>query len=132
VRKRSIVWTAMALAPVGALLPAGVASAAPARTQVAIQPEQGGFSGYVSSSNRSCANGRKVLIYKTQRGKKPRLVASDIAQANGDRYMWSKGVPGPGRYFAAVKATRSCAGAKSRTASPQPAPADAPPAGAGA
>jgi hypothetical protein len=121
VRTKAALWTAIALAAIGGLFFAGIATAAPARTTVSIQPEQTGFSGFVSSSRASCANGRRVHLYR-QVGRRWRHAGSDIAQPNGPRFQWAIQVPQPGRYYAAVKATRSCRAARSRVASPQPAP----------
>jgi hypothetical protein len=118
----------MVLTAAGLLFAAEVASAAPARTRVTIQSEQTGFSGYVSSTRESCANGRRVLLYRRQ-GTRNVRVGSDIAQANGDRFQWAIQVPQGGKYFAAVRRTRSCYGARSRLASPQPAPPNGAPPG---
>jgi hypothetical protein len=87
-------------------------------TTVTIQAESGGdFFGYVKSSDKNhCANNRKVTLYKLQ-GTSPdpsadQKIGSDLAQANGNGYMWSTGNTGErhGKFYARVKKTEFCAG----------------------
>jgi hypothetical protein len=106
--------TVVALAAIAALLPAGSASAARARTTVTIGSEHSGFSGTVSSRRAACANNRKVWIYK--QGRRPLLVGTATATQDGAIFRWTRRVPnGSGQYYATVKATRSCGAAKSGT-----------------
>lgn len=111
-------WTAVLACIAVALVFAPSAAAAPAKTTVSISPEQSGFSGFVKSSKTSCANGRKVSLYRKQ-GKKSIFVKSDTATANGTRYQWAIQVSRSGRYYAKVKGSSKCGAASSRTASPQ-------------
>lgn len=119
--RKPVLLAATVVSVVGAVLPAGVASAAPARATLSIAPEETGFSGYVSSPRRSCAAGRRVTMVKLVPGR-PGInpVASDVAQPNGTRFMWAIQVATPGRYYARVTKTRQCAAAKSRTISTRP------------
>ncbi len=97
----------------GSVVSAGARS--PAKTKVTIIPESGGFFGYVYSPKPGrCANNRVVKLYK-QRGRhqKPSVdtkIGSDIAQANGDRYMWSTGNTGfmPGKFYARAGKVAGC------------------------
>ncbi len=119
-----LLWVA-ALAALGALAFAGIAMAGgKADTKVTIKAESDGFFGFVKSSKpKQCANGRKVILYK-QRGDAPnrhvdQKIGSDIAQANGDKYMWSTGNTGKphGDYYAFAKHTTKCRADYSRTVS---------------
>ena len=66
------------------------------------------------ATKEKCANGRKVTLYK-QKGDDPdpggdKKIGSDIAQANGDKYMWSTGNTGStkGYFYAYAKKTKGC------------------------
>jgi hypothetical protein len=93
--------------------PAG--ARAPAKTKVTIQAESGGFFGYVFSPKpQKCANNRVVKLYKQKGAHQspstdPRI-GSDIAQPNGDRFMWSTGNTGfaPGKFYARAGRTTGC------------------------
>jgi hypothetical protein len=111
-------WTAVLACVAATLVFAPSATAAPARTTVSISPQQGGFSGFVRSSKRACANGRKVYLYRRS-GRRSIFVKSDPATANGDRFQWAIQVSRGGRYYARVKGSRQCGAASSRTVSPQ-------------
>ena len=97
----------------GSIVSAGARS--PAKTKVTIIPESGGFFGYVYSPKPGrCANNRVVRLYK-QRGSKQKpsvdtKIGSDIAQANGNRYMWSTGNTGfrPGKFYARAGKIPGC------------------------
>ena len=87
-------------------------------TQVTIQAESGGdFLGFVKSSDKNqCAANRKVTLYRLL-GTSPnpgadQKIGMDLAQANGDGYMWSTGNTGErhGKFYARVKKTETCAG----------------------
>ena len=85
-----------------------------ASTTVTIQGG-GSISGYVKSSNENkCANGRKVIVFRVKQGGKEK-VTTDTASPNGDKYQWSAGNPGNGKYFAKVKETDKCEGDVSKT-----------------
>jgi hypothetical protein len=110
------------------LLAASAMGASPTPTKVTIQAESGGdFFGYVKSSDKShCASDRKVILYKLQ-GDSPKpsadqKIGSDIAQANGDSYMWSTGNTGErhGKFYARVKKTEFCAADLSPVVKAQP------------
>jgi hypothetical protein len=112
---------------VAAGLLAALALAAPATagggasTKVTIKAESGGFFGFVKSSDPDCANGRKVTLFKqlgsSQDPKADQKIGSDIAQANGDGYMWSTGNTGShsGFYYARAGKTSGCKADTSKT-----------------
>lgn len=93
-----------------------------ADTKVIIKAESGGFFGYVKSSNPDlCANGRKVKLFQ-QLGSSPdpkndQKIGSDIAQPNGNKYMWSTGNTGShkGNFYAKAGKVSGCKGAISKT-----------------
>ena len=81
-----------------------------ASTTVTIQGG-GSISGYVKSSNENkCANGRKVIVWRVKKDAPDQKVVTDTATANGDKYQWSAGSPGNGKYFAEAKETSKCEG----------------------
>jgi hypothetical protein len=112
--------TALAVASLGiASVPAGAdeaSVAAKSGTRVSIQKEQAGFSGFVRSSRDSCESGRKVTLYRKS-GNSTKRAGSDTAQPNQDAAQWSISVRKNGKYYAAVKATKQCKAARSRTLS---------------
>jgi hypothetical protein len=111
-----------ALAVVGAMLLAGMASAGTAApTTLTIKAKSGDFSGTIDSTRPlKCAKDRNVIVYK-QKGKEQDLsvdkkVASDTAGLSGDHYEWSTGNTGlSGKFYAHVKRTPDCKAASSRT-----------------
>jgi hypothetical protein len=112
--KRKITISAVALVSCAALIVASSALAGKAETKVKIKAESGGFYGYVKSSKTKCANGRKVVLYK-QKGNAPnpkhdQKIGMDIAQANGNKYMWSTGNTGymKGYFYAYAKRIKGC------------------------
>ncbi len=112
--KSKPVLAVLALTACTALVVASAAFAGKAQTKVKIKAESGGFYGYVKSDKKKCANGRKVVLYK-QKGKNPKpgkdkKIASDIAQANGTKYMWSTGNTGymKGYFYAYAKQIKGC------------------------
>jgi hypothetical protein len=93
-----------------------------AETKVKIEAESGGFFGYVKSTNtQKCANGRKVTLYEQtgnhQNPKADTKIGSDIAQANGNKYMWSTGNTGShkGNFYAKAGKISGCAAGFSKT-----------------
>ena len=118
--KRRFLAAALAVASLG--VAAGTAGAddasvaAKSNTTLSIQKEEGGFSGFARSSNRSCHSGRKVTLYRKS-GKKSTKTGSDTAQPNQDGSQWSINVKKSGKYYASVKATKTCKGATSKTLS---------------
>ncbi len=93
-------------------------------TKVTIKGHEGDYYGYVKSSKpNKCANNRKVLVYKLKgNGYDPgsdQKIGSDIAQANGDGYMWSIGNSGfkHGNFYAYAKKTSKCKSAFSKVIS---------------
>jgi hypothetical protein len=103
-------------ATIGMASSANAASAA--KTSVSIKAQQGGFFGQVKSSNSKCANGRKVTLYRVS-GNKSTKAGTDVAQPNGDGYMWSINVSKSGKYYAKAAATSGCAAGQSKTISAQ-------------
>lgn len=101
-----------------------VAHSSKSKTRVTIQREEIGFSGFVLSKNEDCHNGRKVLLFKKgDRHHRTKFIGQDIAEPNGDGSQWfiqnnlntgdSASKEG-GKYYAKVKSTSECKGAKSR------------------
>ena len=108
------VLAALAVAALALLVVAASAFAGRAETKVKIKAESGGFYGYVKSDKTKCANGREVTLYK-QKGNGPdpsrdKKIGSDIAQPNGDKYMWSTGNTGyqKGYFYAYAKKIKGC------------------------
>ncbi len=111
---RKLLSAALALTACALMVVATAAFAARAETKVTIKAESGGFFGYVKSEKTKCANGRKVTLYKLKGNgydpKNDEKIGSDIAQANGDKYMWSTGNTGSrkGNYYAYAKKIKGC------------------------
>ena len=100
------------------LSPAAVTPTA-TTTKLMIKAQQGGFFGYVQSRNSACEVGRKVTLYalagRTRNLKRDRKIGTDTAQPNGPDSMWSVNTERPGRFYAHIKASGSCAAAFSAT-----------------
>ena len=111
--KRTTISIALAIAAVCGLMAfAGSAGAATA-TKVTIKHQSIGFFGFVKSDKQKCANGRKVTLYKMKGDNpKPRddaKLGDDIAQPNGDGYMWSINTNAHrGDFYARAKAIPGC------------------------
>jgi len=95
-----------------------------AATKVTIKGHNGDYYGFVKSDDvDNCANGREVTVYKLKgNGYDPgsdKEIGSDIAQANGDGYMWSIGNSGAkkGDFYAYAKKTKHCKSAFSKVIS---------------
>ena len=112
--KSKPILAVLALAACAALVVAASAFAGRAETKVKIKAESGGFYGYVKSDKTKCANGRKVTLYKLKGNgydpKHDQKIGSDIAQANGNKYMWSTGNTGymKGYFYAYAKQIKGC------------------------
>ncbi len=105
--------TALAVASLG--IGGGVADAA-TKTKLSISAEEEAFSGSLSSSKAKCEADRKVSLFQ-QKGKKPnpkkdKRVGSDLSANDGD---WSVKTGKEGKFYATVKANKSCTGATSKT-----------------
>jgi hypothetical protein len=109
---------AAAAITVSGVLATGASAANLTPTTVTIQAESGGdFFGFVKSPDKNqCAANRKVTLYRLL-GTSPnpgadQKIGMDLAQANGDGYMWSTGNTGErhGKFYARVKKTETCAG----------------------
>jgi hypothetical protein len=71
----------------------------------------------VQSKDADCADGRKVTVYEVRQGKDRKVGADKSFAGKGDTYVAvidSLGTP-PGKYYASVKDTNACKGAKSKT-----------------
>lgn len=114
-RKLFSAMTAIAVCGAVVAFTGSAGARAPAKTTVTIRAESGGFFGYVYSPKpHKCANNRLVKLYR-QKGSKQSpstdvRINSDIAQANGDRYMWSTGNTGfsPGKFYARAGKISGC------------------------
>ncbi len=111
-----LITISAALSAAAALALAGIAGAhGSAPTKVTIKKESDGFFGFVDSPKaHKCANNRKVTVYK-ETGSSPdpgsdQKIGSDIAQPNGDGYMWSTGNTGhqKGSFYARAKRIKGC------------------------
>ena len=109
---------AAAAVSITGLLAASAMGASLTPTKVTIHAESGGdFFGFVKSLDKNqCAANRKVTLYRLL-GTSPnpgadQKIGMDLAQANGDGYMWSTGNTGErhGKFYARVKKTETCAG----------------------
>ena len=117
--KKTAAWAVLVVA--ASTWTAGTAEAGGlAASTVTIRAEGVDLSGTVSSPRPArCADGRKVIVYK-QRGARgggdDRRIASDTAERQGDRYVWSTGNTGiEGRFYSKVRRTDQCRGDTSRT-----------------
>ena len=95
-----------------------------AKTKVTIKGSGGDYYGFVKSDDEDhCANGREVTVYKLKgNGYDPshdKEIGSDIAQANGDGYMWAIGNSGAkkGDYYAYTAKIKGCKKAFSKVIS---------------
>lgn len=90
-------------------------------TKVSIKGDNGDYYGYVKSADTDCANGREVKVFKQlgsdQDPKHDQKIGTDVAQANGTKYMWAIGNSGykHGKFYAKVGKTSECKGATSKT-----------------
>lgn len=113
----------LALATCAALVLAGSAVAGgSAETKVKIKAESGGFYGYVKSSDpQTCAANRKVTLFQQtgtdQNPKADVKIGTDLAQANGNKYMWSTGDTGShkGNFYAKAGKIPGCKAGYSET-----------------
>ena len=111
------VFTAVAAMVIaGAFATGAAASTAKTPTEVTIKGENGDFYGNVKSSDPSCADGRKVTVFKLK-GASPnpsedRKIASDTASFSGGKYRWSTGNTGEknGQFYARVVKNDHCTG----------------------
>ena len=77
------------------------------------------WSGKITSSKASCANKRVVLIYKVRPGADQKVGSTKAKRSTGAVGHWwafekRYAVKSSERYYALVKATSSCAGARSK------------------
>lgn len=109
---------AAAAITVSGVFATGASAASLTPTKVTIQAESGGdFFGFVKSPDKNqCAANRKVTLYRmlgtSPNPRADQKIGSDLAQANGDGYMWSTGNTGQrhGKFYARVKKTQTCTG----------------------
>jgi hypothetical protein len=105
-----------AMIVLGALATGASASVGKSATEVTIKGENGDFYGNVKSSDPSCAEGRKVTVFKLK-GSSPnpsvdRKITSDTASLSGGKYRWSVGNTGEknGFFYARVVKNDHCTG----------------------
>ena len=113
--RRTISVAVMVAAVCGLMAFAGIAGAAGGTpTKVTIRHQQGGFFGFVKSDKpNKCSNNRKVILYKMKGDSpKPRndaKLGNDVAQPNGDGYMWSINTKAHrGDFYARARAIPGC------------------------
>ena len=109
------------VAVLGACLILGVAGSAFAgtKTKVTIKEQSGGFYGYVKSNKDKCSVSRVVALLK-QKGNSPKLsrdkvISTDVAQANGDKYMWAISSSTKGKFYAYAPKISGCKAGRSKT-----------------
>jgi len=90
-----------------------------AKTKVTIKEQSDGFYGYVKSGDKSCEISRIVVILK-QKGGSPdpghdKLISTDVAQANGGKYMWSISSNAKGRIYAYAPKISGCKAGRSKS-----------------
>jgi hypothetical protein len=100
-RLMRIVATAAAAIAVLVALP-GAASAADIQTTVSLDPQPGGFYGYVDSPDPGCELNRTVELYRIKKNKQLKLVSSTVAASIGERSYWSLAGAKSGKYVAQV------------------------------
>ena len=117
-RTRATIAAALGVLAAAALAVPAVAGGG-AKTKVSIEAQSGGFFGFVESKKEKCANGRKVKLYKqlgsSQDPKHDEKVGTDIAQANGDGFMWAINVDAGGKYYAKTGKSSGCKNGSSPT-----------------
>lgn len=104
--------TAVALLAAAGILAVPAMSAAATPTSVSIEPEIGGFFGYVHSSKQKCELNRTVKLYKVKHGHKT-LIGKDLAQPNGPDSQWFVNTNLNGKFYAHVGKAPGCAPANS-------------------
>ena len=101
---------------------AAYAGGGPAKTKLTTSFQAGAvgsqdlFVVEVQSKDTDCADGRKVTIYKVESGKDRKIGADKSFAGKGDSYVAiieSLGTT-TGKYYASVKETNACQGAKSK------------------
>jgi hypothetical protein len=119
-RAKYLAVPAIALCMVGVGFTDSADASAKAKTKVTIHAENTDLSGTVKSKKPyKCAANRTVLLVQ-QIGKRgggnDKLIAYDTASLEGGVYRWSTGNTGiEGKFYAKVKSTHWCKGAKSKT-----------------
>lgn len=119
--KRIWVAVGVAVAAVGLSGPAGAA----AKTATTLTLEDASYSGgqtewwgEVSSPKRSCADDRKVTLFRARAGQDQKIASTrSFPGTVGDGIYWvyeQQGQAPAGRYYAKAAATKRCAGAMSR------------------
>jgi hypothetical protein len=89
----------------------GSAANRPVKTQITIKPWPKPF-GYVTSSKASCANGRRVAIFRREGGKqnpsRDTRVATSAARRFHGTYQWSTDIKGGGSFYAKARHQAGC------------------------
>ncbi len=78
------------------------AASADTQTTVSLDPQQGGFYGYVDSPDPGCELNRTVELYRVKKNKQLKLVTSTGAVPIGERSYWSLAATKSGKYVAQV------------------------------
>jgi len=111
----ALLATAAALVPLGSMGITGAQAAAPAKTKVSIQTQNGDFQGTIKSKKRKCMKDREVTVYR-QAGSKPKpstdqRVASDTSSLQNGKGVWETGNTGlrdGQRYYAHTPKKAGC------------------------
>ena len=83
-------------------------------------PNSSYYEGSITSSKKSCANDRKVIMYRKADGPDLKLGATRSERRGDLGYSWTIESSEPlaeGKYYAKAPATKECAGDKSPTIS---------------
>lgn len=94
----------------------GTATAGGEKADTTVTIKGGGeIFGYVKSPKpKLCAKERRVAVYKQsgnqQNPSNDDKIATDFTSKVGDRYQWSAGNPGNGKFYARARGTDDCKG----------------------
>jgi hypothetical protein len=117
----ALLATAAALVPLGSMGATGATAAAPAKSKLTIQTQNGDFSGTIKSKKRKCMNDREVKVFRmVTNKKKPSIdeeVASDTASLQNGKGRWETGNTGlrdGKRYYAYTAKKPGCKAATSK------------------
>lgn len=118
----ALLATAAALVPIGSMGATSADAAAPAKTKLTIQTQNGDFSGTLKSKKRKCMKDREVTVYRQVGSQKnPSVdeeVASDTSSLQNGKGRWETGNTGlrdGQRYYAYTPKKKGCKAAISKS-----------------
>ena len=111
----ALLATSFALVPLASMGATGAVAAAPAKTKLTIQTQNGDFSGAIKSKKRKCMKDREVTVYRQLGDRRnPSVdedVASDTSSLQGKKGRWETGNTGlrdGQRYYAHTPKKKGC------------------------